>query len=106
MTFQGGRTSCLRFYPFVFSNWEYLSLLNFLFFICLILFFPFVFSDWENLPKDLLDLVLERLELISDYLAFSVVCKTWNGVAKNNRSQSLTHSSNALNFLTKKIHGT
>lgn len=35
-----------------------------------------------------MDLVLERLELISDYLAFSVVCKTWNGVAKNNRSQS------------------
>ncbi|KAL6280318.1 hypothetical protein ACE6H2_017199 [Prunus campanulata] len=45
-------------------------------------------SDWENLPKDLLDLVLERLESISDYLAFSVVCKTWNGVAKNNRSQN------------------
>ncbi|CAB4279866.1 unnamed protein product [Prunus armeniaca] len=45
-------------------------------------------SDWENLPKDLLDLVLERLESISDYLAFSVVCKAWNGVAKNNRSQS------------------
>ncbi|KAI5328864.1 hypothetical protein L3X38_028261 [Prunus dulcis] len=43
-------------------------------------------SDWENLHKDLLDLVLERLESISDYLAFSVVCKTWNGVAKNSRS--------------------
>ncbi|XP_021816911.1 F-box protein SKIP23-like [Prunus avium] len=45
-------------------------------------------SDWENLPKDLLDLIFERLELQSDYLAFSVVCKSWNSVAKNNCSQA------------------
>ncbi|KAK9920784.1 hypothetical protein M0R45_029330 [Rubus argutus] len=45
-------------------------------------------SGWANLPKDLLDSILERLMLSSsDYVRFSVVCKPWFGAAKDNQSR-------------------
>lgn len=43
--------------------------------------------DWKNLPKHLLDSVVERLVLPSDYLRFSLVCKSWYGIAKDNEAQ-------------------
>ncbi|KAM5551691.1 F-box protein SKIP23 [Rosa sericea] len=43
--------------------------------------------DWANLPKHLLDSVVKRLALPSDYLQFSCVCKSWCSVAKDNKSQ-------------------
>jgi hypothetical protein len=45
------------------------------------------FSDWENLPKHLLDSVVEKLLKPSDYLGFSLVCKSWYSVAKDNKSK-------------------
>ncbi|XP_062018149.1 putative F-box protein At4g17565 [Rosa rugosa] len=39
-------------------------------------------SDWAELPDGILDSILERLELVSDYLHFSLVCWSWNYVAK------------------------
>ncbi|KAK9946142.1 hypothetical protein M0R45_011619 [Rubus argutus] len=44
-------------------------------------------ADWANLPKHLLDSVVERLVLPSDYFQFSFVCKSWCSVAKDNKSQ-------------------
>lgn len=41
-------------------------------------------SDWANLPNDLLNSVLERLPSSSDYVRFSIVCMSWNSVAKVN----------------------
>ncbi|KAB2596639.1 F-box protein [Pyrus ussuriensis x Pyrus communis] len=39
---------------------------------------------WQSLHKHLLDSVLERLESPKDYLHFSIVCKWWYSVAKDN----------------------
>ncbi|KAL6220294.1 hypothetical protein ACLB2K_008050 [Fragaria x ananassa] len=44
-------------------------------------------QDWENLPKHLLDSVAEKLLKPLDYLGFSLVCKTWYSVAKDNESK-------------------
>lgn len=44
-------------------------------------------SDWANLPKHLLDSIVERLLSSSDYLRFSLVCMSWFGVAKDNQSR-------------------
>ncbi|XP_004288821.1 PREDICTED: putative F-box protein At4g17565-like [Fragaria vesca subsp. vesca] len=41
-------------------------------------------SDWANLPKHLLDSVVETLVLPSHYVPFSLVCKSWYSVAKDN----------------------
>lgn len=46
--------------------------------------FSSLFSDWANLPKELLYLVVERLE---SPLEFSAVCKPWRCVAKDTLSQ-------------------
>ncbi|KAK9912686.1 hypothetical protein M0R45_036536 [Rubus argutus] len=46
-------------------------------------------SDWAELPKHLLDSVLERLVSALDYLRFSVVCKSWYDVAKDNYKSAL-----------------
>ncbi|XP_062021097.1 F-box protein At2g17036-like [Rosa rugosa] len=45
---------------------------------------------WAGLPKDLLGLVLEGLVSSSDYLRFSVVCKSWFSVAKDNQRQRIS----------------
>lgn len=42
-------------------------------------------SDWAELPKHLLDSILERLELLADYFRFSIVCKSWYCIAKDNQ---------------------
>lgn len=39
------------------------------------------------MPKNVLDTILERLDLLSDYLQFSVVCKPWYYVAKDCKKQ-------------------
>lgn len=44
-------------------------------------------SDWSELPKHLLDSVLGRLELLADYLRFSIVCKSWYCIAKDNKNK-------------------
>lgn len=43
-------------------------------------------SDWAKLPEDLLYMILERFEFLSDFVRFSVVCTTWLCVAKDNRN--------------------
>ncbi|KAL6132781.1 hypothetical protein ACLB2K_065020 [Fragaria x ananassa] len=45
----------------------------------------FMESDWANLPEHLLYLVLERLELLSNFRRFSLGCTSWLHVAKDNR---------------------
>lgn len=42
------------------------------------------FLDWAELPDNLLGLILHRLTSPSDYVRFSVVCRSWNFVAKDN----------------------
>ena len=42
--------------------------------------------DWAALPKHILDSVVERLVLLSDYLRFSV-CMPWYNVAKDHESR-------------------
>ncbi|KAM5581884.1 hypothetical protein ABKV19_010894 [Rosa sericea] len=43
--------------------------------------------DWAELPEHLLDSILKRLELLSDYFQFSLVCWSWYWVAKDSESQ-------------------
>ncbi|XP_021823468.1 F-box protein At2g26160-like [Prunus avium] len=43
-------------------------------------------SDWSNLPKELLYLVLERLE---SPLEFRLVCKPWRSAAKNTKTTKM-----------------
>ncbi|XP_040363678.1 uncharacterized protein LOC112171332 [Rosa chinensis] len=42
-------------------------------------------SDWAGLQKDLLGLVLTGIVSSADYMRFSVVCKSWFCVAKDNQ---------------------
>ncbi|XP_062014397.1 F-box protein At2g17690-like [Rosa rugosa] len=47
-------------------------------------------SDCGKLPEHLLESVLERLSSALDYVRFSIVCRSWNSIAKNvlsNRSR-------------------
>lgn len=39
-------------------------------------------SDWACLPGDLIDSVLDKLFVISDYIRFGAVCKSWNSLSK------------------------
>ncbi|XP_062010875.1 F-box protein SKIP23-like [Rosa rugosa] len=43
--------------------------------------------DWANLPKHLLDSVVETLVLPTHYVRFSLVCKSWYSVAKDNKNK-------------------
>lgn len=43
--------------------------------------------DWANLPANVLDSIVERLESVWDYLQFSLVCRPWCCVAKNDHIQ-------------------
>ncbi|XP_062018849.1 F-box protein At2g17036-like [Rosa rugosa] len=47
-------------------------------------------SDWAGLQKDLLGLVLTGIVSSADYLRFSVVCKSWFCVAKDNQRQLMS----------------
>ncbi|PRQ60002.1 putative F-box domain-containing protein [Rosa chinensis] len=51
------------------------------------MFFLFVLADWSELPNQILESVLERLDLLADYVRFSVVCRSWNFIAKDNRKK-------------------
>ncbi|GLU12098.1 hypothetical protein SLE2022_288050 [Rubroshorea leprosula] len=44
-------------------------------------------SNWELLPKDILDLILDRLVYVVDYLYFAGVCKEWYLVAQEYRKR-------------------
>ena len=49
-----------------------------LFFACL---------DWADLPKHLLELVVDKLESSTDYLHFGAVCISWLSILQNNQSR-------------------
>ena len=58
------------------------------------IFFISHFSDWADLPKHLLDSILEGISSSIDYLQFSTVCASWHSVAKDNQCrhiQGLSH---------------
>ncbi|CAL9008636.1 unnamed protein product, partial [Prunus brigantina] len=59
-------------------------------------------SDWANLPQNLLDSILERLTLLSDYLRFNIVCASWHSVAKHNKSRRAKTTTPMLLLQTKK----
>ncbi|XP_059627505.1 uncharacterized protein LOC132270343 [Cornus florida] len=42
-------------------------------------------SDWAWLPKNLLDVIMDRLDSQSDYVRFGAVCKPWRFVAMENK---------------------
>ncbi|KAK9925444.1 hypothetical protein M0R45_033768 [Rubus argutus] len=44
-------------------------------------------SNWEKLPGHLLSYILNKVELLSDYLQCTLVCRSWNGAAKDCESQ-------------------
>ncbi|KAL6215022.1 hypothetical protein ACLB2K_014453 [Fragaria x ananassa] len=58
--------------------------------------------DWKNLPIHLLDSVVGRLVLLRDYLRFSLVCKSWYGIAVDNQAQRSKMTSPMLLIGTNK----
>ncbi|KAH0698420.1 probable F-box protein At1g65740 [Solanum tuberosum] len=44
--------------------------------------------DWSELDRDLLVLVVKRVNLIEDYLSFGTVCKSWHSVATKDNFNS------------------
>ncbi|KAK4728878.1 hypothetical protein R3W88_021866 [Solanum pinnatisectum] len=44
--------------------------------------------DWSELDRDLLVLVVKRINLIEDYLSFGTVCKSWHSVATKDNFNS------------------
>ncbi|XP_062022672.1 F-box protein SKIP23-like [Rosa rugosa] len=60
--------------------------------------------DWASLPKHLLDSVLEKLVSLSDYLRFSIVCKSWYYVAKDNQIQRAKMTAPMLLICANKRH--
>ncbi|BFG35417.1 hypothetical protein CerSpe_216910 [Prunus speciosa] len=46
-------------------------------------------SGWAWLPSNILDLILEKLIPISDYIRFSAVCKHWQLVALHRKKQHI-----------------
>ncbi|PRQ30030.1 putative F-box domain-containing protein [Rosa chinensis] len=53
-------------------------------------------SGWAWLPRDILDLILERLIQIKDYIRFGVVCKHWRSIALHQNMQSRLESCHKL----------
>ncbi|KAJ7965204.1 F-box protein [Quillaja saponaria] len=43
--------------------------------------------DWTLLPDELLDLILQKLSRVVDFLRSSVVCKSWYSVARQNKTK-------------------
>ncbi|PRQ48224.1 putative F-box domain-containing protein [Rosa chinensis] len=60
--------------------------------------------DWKNLPKHLLDSVAEKLLKPLDYLGFSLVCKSWYSVAKDNKSKHERMTGPMLLFYSGRKH--
>ncbi|KAL6220293.1 hypothetical protein ACLB2K_008049 [Fragaria x ananassa] len=54
--------------------------------------------DWETFPKHLLDSVAEKLPKPSDYLGFSLVCKSRYSVAKDNSTKHASMTAPMLLF--------
>ncbi|CAN0902355.1 F-box/kelch-repeat protein At1g57790 [Linum grandiflorum] len=50
-------------------------------------------SDWMSLPNELLASILSRL-VPQDYIRFSLVCKTWNSVAREEKQHLMTSFNN------------
>ncbi|KAF3456128.1 hypothetical protein FNV43_RR00776 [Rhamnella rubrinervis] len=50
--------------------------------------------NWLCLPYDLISLIIEKLVHLSDFIRFSVVCKSWNSIASYHRIQKLNQLSN------------
>ncbi|XP_008234324.1 PREDICTED: F-box protein At2g26160-like [Prunus mume] len=50
---------------------------------------PTLVSGWAWLPSNILDLILEKLIPISDYIRFSAVCKHWQSVAIHRKKQPI-----------------
>ncbi|CAL8164021.1 unnamed protein product [Prunus armeniaca] len=50
---------------------------------------PTLVSGWAWLPSNILDLILEKLIPISDYIRFSAVCKHWQSVALHRKKQPI-----------------
>ncbi|XP_059627423.1 putative F-box protein At3g25750 [Cornus florida] len=42
-------------------------------------------SDWVWLPKNLLDMILDKLVSLSEFVRFGAVCKPWQSVAMENK---------------------
>ncbi|XP_059627435.1 probable F-box protein At1g44080 [Cornus florida] len=42
-------------------------------------------SDWAWLPKNLIDMILENLVSLSEFVRFGAVCKPWQSVAMENK---------------------
>ncbi|XP_059629222.1 putative F-box protein At3g25750 [Cornus florida] len=42
-------------------------------------------SDWAGLPKNLLDMILDKLVSLSEYVRFGAVCKPWQSVVMDNK---------------------
>ncbi|PHT61338.1 hypothetical protein T459_34819 [Capsicum annuum] len=38
-------------------------------------------ANWAELSKDLSDVIVKRVKLIEDFIAFSVVCTSWRNSA-------------------------
>ncbi|KAF3455457.1 hypothetical protein FNV43_RR00084 [Rhamnella rubrinervis] len=51
-------------------------------------------SNRASLPDDLISLIIEKLVHLSDFIRFSVVCKSWNSIASYHRMQKLNQLSN------------
>lgn len=41
--------------------------------------------DWASLHGDILEVILDKLVVVYDYIRFSSVCKSWNSVAMNHK---------------------
>ncbi|XP_060671356.1 putative F-box protein At4g22660 [Ziziphus jujuba] len=50
--------------------------------------------NWACLPVDLLELILEKLVFLSDYIRFSAVCKLWNSIVLNDHKENRISLSN------------
>ncbi|PON53139.1 putative F-box protein [Trema orientale] len=51
-----------------------------------------VIVDWARVQKHILDLILEKLESLVDYLRFNVVCLQWHSVTKENQVERIKAS--------------
>ncbi|KAL6132046.1 hypothetical protein ACLB2K_070417 [Fragaria x ananassa] len=54
-----------------------------------------MYPDWKSLPSHILIAISGKLELPSDYLRFSVVCKSWQSAAYHIRDQQAKIMSNS-----------
>ncbi|KAJ7965300.1 F-box protein [Quillaja saponaria] len=43
--------------------------------------------DWASLPDDMLELILQKLSCVVDFLQFSAVCKSWYSASRQNKKK-------------------